>query len=85
VKHGRYSVQESYPMKAGAFGRLAQRIAWGLVRPFIDDIVRQADEQTGELREECANLRSDLLATNYRITWLEDQIAKSTPARRERS
>jgi hypothetical protein len=47
------------------------------MRPYIDELVRQTAERTAELHDECAILRSDLLATNHRITWLEDQLAQA--------
>ena len=75
MQYGSYVIPESYPTRRGALGSLGRRIVWALARPYIDDLVRQVAERTAELSDECAILRSDLIATNHRISWLEEQLA----------
>lgn len=52
---------------------LPRRIVWGLMRPYIDSAVRQLAEQN-------ASLKSDLIATNNRISWLEEKLEEATRA-----
>jgi hypothetical protein len=75
VHYGTFIVPESFPTRRGPFGALGRRVAWSLTRPYFDELVRQTAERTAELNDECAILRSDLLATNHRINWLEEQLA----------
>ncbi len=79
MQHGTYDLPESHPGRTG-ITTLGRRLVWRLARPYFDDLVRQTAERTAELSDECAILRSDLLATNHRISWLEEQLAAATTA-----
>lgn len=43
-----------------------------LVGPYLQPVVRELRERE---REELAAVKKDLLATNHRITWLEEKLS----------
>ena len=60
------SIPETIP--SSRVVRFPRRIVWGLARPYFDSLLRQ-------LTEENAALKTDLLATNNRISALEDRLS----------
>jgi formylmethanofuran dehydrogenase subunit A len=72
VQHRGVTIPESFP-RGGPLVRIPRRLAWLVVRPYLDSMLRQ-------LTEEIASLRSDLIATNNRISWLEDERDKARGA-----
>lgn len=66
MEHRGVSIPENVP--SSAVVRLPRRIVWGLTRPYFDAMLRA-------LAEENAILKTDLLASNNRISALEDRLS----------
>lgn len=69
-----YSIPEKFPTRLGVLVSLPRRIVWKLVRPYIESFLQQQVELERRLFSETAAMRKDIMATNYRVTWVEGEV-----------